>query len=95
MGLDEVMQWIGLISGESCKKKLENHLDYLIRSRQLKGLKNGGKVVACQATTTKRTQINTEQQLRWHELIEFQRKELFRLNKPSKEYKPLQSFFWW
>jgi hypothetical protein len=42
------------------KKTAENHLDYLIRSKQLPNLKNNGRVVHAQATTTNRTAVTTE-----------------------------------
>ena len=89
------MKWIGVMSGESSKKKLENHLDYLIRSKKLKDLKNNGRTVKAQATTTKRTQVNTEQQLQWHSLITFMTQEGERLNLPSKEWQKYKQHFWW
>ena len=95
MGRDEVMQWIGLMSGGSCKKKLENHLDYLIRSKQLKDIKNNRKTVKAQATTTKRTQVNTTEQLCWHSLINFMIQEGKRLNLPAEEWKKYERYFWW
>ena len=48
----------------------ENHLDYLIRIVRLDKLKRNGRVVAAQATTTERSQINVAQQHRWRCLIE-------------------------
>jgi hypothetical protein len=38
----------------------ENHFDYLIRSKQLPKLKNNGRVITTQATTTNRTACTTE-----------------------------------
>ena len=38
----------------------ESHFDYLIKSKQLNGLKRGGRVVAAQATTTNHTAITTQ-----------------------------------
>ena len=42
----------------------ENHYDYLIRSKQLCQLKNNGRVVSAQPTTTNRTAVTTEKLLR-------------------------------
>jgi hypothetical protein len=44
-------------------KAAENHLDYLIKSKQFPELKQGGRVVSAQATTTNRT--ITTQKLIW------------------------------
>ena len=55
----------------------ENHFDYLVRKKLLRGVKNHGRTVKAQPTTTKRTQITVEQQLRWQsameEALEFQK----------------------
>ena len=51
-------------------KAAENHLDYLIRLKRLPDLKRNGRIILAQSTTTERSQINREQQLRWHFLIE-------------------------
>ena len=76
-------------------KKKENLLDYLICSKQFKDIKNIGKTVKAQATTTKRTQVNTAQQLRWHSLINFMIQEGQRLNLPDEEWKKYKHYFWW
>jgi hypothetical protein len=47
-------------------KNAENHLDYLIRSKKLPELKNNGRIVRAQATTTNRTAVTTEKLLRTH-----------------------------
>jgi hypothetical protein len=44
----------------------ENHFDYLIRSKQLPKLKNNGRVLTAQATTTNLTACTTEKLLRTH-----------------------------
>ena len=44
----------------------ENHFDYLIRSKQLPKLKNNGRVLTAQQTTTNRTAVTTEKLLRTH-----------------------------
>ena len=47
-------------------KTAENHLDYLIRSKKLPELRNSGRVVRAQPTTTNRTAVTTEKLLRTH-----------------------------
>ncbi len=44
----------------------ENHFDYLICSKQLPKLKNNGRVVVAQETTTYQTAVTTEKLLRTH-----------------------------
>ena len=50
------------LGGACSDKQTENHLDYLIRMVQLDKLKRNGRVVAAQATTTERSQINVADQ---------------------------------
>ncbi len=60
-------------------KAAENHIDYLIKSKQFPELKRGGRVVSAQATTTNRTAITTQKllwtyntiQLAWAKQAEF------------------------
>ena len=68
-------------------------MDWLIRSKKLDRLKKGGKVVSAQATTTERSQINVEQQLRWHFLIEHEWEYLRKTNKPTSEFVAEQEHF--
>ena len=42
----------------------ENHLDYLLHNTKLVHLKQGGRIVSTQSTTSERCQINTAQQMR-------------------------------
>ena len=42
----------------------ENHYDHLIRTKKLSQLKNNGRVIRAQPTTTNRTAITTEKLLR-------------------------------
>ena len=63
-------------------KQAENHLDWFIRSKKMDRLKKGGKVVSEQATTTEGIQINVEQQLCWHFLIEHEWEYLRKRNTP-------------
>ena len=71
----------------------ENHHDYLIRKGKLDKLKKGGRVVSAQATTTERSQINVEQQLRWHYLIENEWDYLRKNNEPVSQFISLQEHF--
>ncbi len=62
-------------------KAAENHVDYLIKSKQFPELKRGGRVLSAQATTTNRTAITTQKllqtyntiQLAWSKQAEFNR----------------------
>ena len=45
--------------GNVAFKAAENHHDYLIRSKKLLQLKNNGRVVTAQTTTTNRTAVMT------------------------------------
>ena len=76
------------------RKRAENHYDYLVREKKLIDLKRDGRVTSAQGTTTKRTQINAEQQLRWMGTIEAARDELYRLNKPTALFKEVEAHFW-
>ncbi|GFH45620.1 hypothetical protein CTEN210_02094 [Chaetoceros tenuissimus] len=89
----EAIEMISEMSGCANMKTCENHWDYLIRKGVLSRLKNGGKVAKAQSTTTKRTQVTVEQQLRWHENIEYCFNELDRLNQPSIEFQALKAHF--
>lgn len=51
-------------------KKAANHYEYLVRSKRLNQLKNDGRVVTAQATTTNRTAITTEKLLRTYTIQE-------------------------
>ena len=67
------LEIVNLIKELSCvneQKKAENGWDYLVRKGKMKYLKSGGRVYKSQATTTKRTAITVEQQLRWHSMID-------------------------
>ena len=64
-------------------KSAENHLDYMIRLKRLPGLKRNGRTILAQSTTTERSQINREQQLRWHFLIESEWEYMRKTNIPT------------
>ena len=55
----------------------------------MKYLKSGGRVYKDQTTTTKRTEITVEQQLRWHSTIDSGIEELVGLNEPRDDFKRL------
>jgi hypothetical protein len=79
--------------GECNAKKADNHFGWLVRTGKLKELKRGGRITKAQKTTTKRSQITMEQQLRWHTAVDHVLKEMQRLNLPSDEYEKVQAHF--
>lgn len=93
MSRNEAITLIMELSQTSCRRTAENHFDYLIRQGKMKGLKNNGRTVAAQATTTKRSQIQVEQQLRWHTCVDDALFELRRLNQPEAEFEDVQDHF--
>ena len=74
-------------------RSAENHLDYLIRNKRLPNLKRGGRVVTAQSTTTERSQINRQQQLRWHFLIEAEWNFMLKTNLPTQLFANLHEHF--
>ena len=74
-------------------RSAENRLDYLIRKKKLTGLKRGGRVVTAQSTTTERSQINCEQQLRWYVLIKSEWDFMRNANKLSTLFDNLHEHF--
>ena len=94
MNRPEVIEIIMQLSQCSIRKKAVDHYDYLVRMKKLKNLRNDGRVVSAQSTTTKRTQITAEQQLRRMETIKYAAKELRRLNKPTELFEELEDNFW-
>ena len=87
LGRKEVITLIGDMAQCPNHSTCQNHWNYLVRSGKMKELKAGGKVKKAQNTTTKRTQITVEQQLRWHAIVESSLQELYRLNQPREEFK--------
>ena len=61
----EIISLIMQMSGMSNPKHADNRYDYLIRAGKLPNLKNCGRVVSEQATTTKISQIKLDQKLRF------------------------------
>jgi len=78
MSRNEAISLVMELAQTTQRKSAEGHCDYLVRQKRLKGVKNFGRSVKAQATTSKRGQITVEQQLRWHttveEALDFQRK---------------------
>lgn len=93
MSRQEVGQLILEMSQTSSMKKAMDHYDYLVRNRRLIGVKNGGHTVKAQATTTVRSQIQVEQQLRWHTTIDEALQEQRRLNQPALAFEQYQDDF--
>ena len=89
----EMITMIVELSEGASFQQAKNHYDYLVRSGHLKGLKRGGRVVTCQKTTTKRSQITMEQQLRWHASVDFALSEQVRLNLPADEFEQVKEHF--
>jgi hypothetical protein len=69
MSRKEVIQLMKLLT-LATTKQCDNHSNYLVRMKKMSELKNHGRVQRAQATTTKRSCIQMEQQLRWHNEIE-------------------------
>jgi hypothetical protein len=89
----EMITMIVELSQGASFKQAKNHYEYLVRTGHLKGLKRGGRVVTCQKTTTKRSQITMEQQLRWHTSVDFALSEQVRLNLPADEFERVKEHF--
>ena len=93
MSRNEAISLVMELSQTTNRTAAEGHYDYLVRKDRLKGVKNSGRTVKAQATTSKRGQITVEQQLRWHttaqEALDFQR----RVNKPTNKYLELEDHF--
>lgn len=84
---------ISEMSGCADMKKCENHWEHLVRKGVLSHLKNRGKVAKAQSTMSIRTQVTVEQQLCWHEGIDYRLKEQDRLNTPSILFRSLKDHF--
>jgi len=94
MSRNEAISLVMELAQTTQRRSAEGQYDYLVRQKRPKGVKNFGRSVKAQATTSKRGQIIVEQQLRWHttveEALDFQRK----MNQPSDEYLMLEDHFW-
>ena len=65
MSRKEAVSIVANLAGVNMKTA-ENHFDYLICSKQLPKLKNNGRVIAAQETTSNRTAVTAEKLLRTH-----------------------------
>jgi hypothetical protein len=74
-------------------KQAENHYDFLIREKKLPELKRGGRVVGAQKTTTKRSCVRVEQQLRWHVVIDDVWEAHADVNLPRLDFMKLRAHF--
>jgi hypothetical protein len=92
MSRKEMINNISFITQCSNLKTCENHFDYLIRENKLPDCKNGGRVLTAQKTTTKRSQVTIEQQLRWHTPIDHCKQRMAELN--GDGYLNLKAHFW-
>ena len=94
MSRKEMIHLILHLVGSNKTKKADNHFDYLVRTGKLPQLKQGGKVLSVQKTTTKRSQVTISQQLRWHTVINDLLADLTRLNaNPPGVYAKIQKYF--
>ena len=84
MAIQEGIDIIVEMCGAKTRKKVENHLGYFIRSRNLTDLKAGGRVICAQNTTTKRSCIHVGQQLWWYMVVQFTWDKLKHLNLPKE-----------
>ena len=77
-------------------KKAANHYDYLVRQNMLPTLKQGGRVVRAQATTTNRTATTTEKLLRNHTIWLMAMDQVRHLNAESSDkadFKEVEDYF--
>ena len=65
----------------------------MIRKKRLPNLKRNGRIISASSTTTERCQINREQQLRWHFLIEAEWEYLRKNNLPEALFLSLREHF--
>ena len=93
MSRAEMITTIMEVSQCTSRVQAKNHFDYLVRAGHFSGLKRGGRVVTCQKTTIKRTEISMEQQLRWHTSVEYALSEQARLNLPPEEFELVKEHF--
>jgi hypothetical protein len=69
MPCKEVVQLMKLLT-LATTKQCDNHFDYLVSMKKMPELKHHRRVQRVQATTTKCSCIQMEQQLQWHNEIE-------------------------
>ena len=93
MARKEVILLIVDLGGAASVSQAENHFDYLIRTKRLRWLKKGGRVVTAQLTTSERSHVTIGQQYRWHMMIEGEWEELRRTNVPRVLFQRLAPYF--
>ena len=92
MSRKELISLISDVAGVSICTA-QNHWNYLVCTGQLKDLKRNGKTVCAQKTTTKRSQVTAEQQMRWHYVVEHEWDKQRELNLPKEEFISLHAHF--
>jgi hypothetical protein len=93
MTRSEIITMVMELSQSGSRQQAKNHYDHLVRKGKLSGLKRGGRVVTAQKTTTKRSQITVEQQLRWHTAVDFALAGQKRLNLPAEKFDEIKEHF--
>ena len=93
MSRKEVIQVLSELGQENSFVQAENHLDCLIREKQLTHLKRFWRLVADQATTTKLSHIFVSQQYRWHMILESEWEDMWRTNSPPDIFIRCDHFF--
>ena len=93
MSRKEVIQVISELGQAKSFVQAENHLDCLIRAKQLTHLKRLGRVVSAQATTTERSQICVSQQYCWQIMIEAEWEDMRRTYSPRDIFIRYAHFF--
>lgn len=88
----EIFQFMSELTGKAIKT-CENHYDYLVNAKLLTKLKNSGKVVVAQKTTTNRIQANAETQFRFHGAIDCVWERMIECNLPDDEFKAMRAHF--
>ncbi len=93
MSRKEVISTIMEMISSSKFAKAGKNLEFLIATNRFPELKRGGRTMSLQKTTTKRSQITIEQQLRWYALIESMWNEQKNLNSPAPDFEPIKAHF--
>jgi hypothetical protein len=92
MGGGEAISMIEVLGGCN-KKKAANHCCCLVKNELLKDLKNNGRLVSAQKTTTSRVQAGVEGQLRFHSAVNEVWEMMERKNTPSPDFQNLRAHF--
>ena len=92
-GRAEIIALIGKIAQYSYLIKCSNYWSYLLMSGKLKELRGGGQSRKAHNTTTKRTQINVEKRLRWHNTLDSAIDELKIINQTNNKFMNVIEYF--